>query len=57
MDENEKRRAQEEAVQRKTMSSADRSRFWAGLNTFLATAARREHERGASEQDGHDDRS
>ena len=51
MNESEKRRAQAEALRTRSLSSADRARFWAGLNTYLAVAARRENERAASEQE------
>jgi hypothetical protein len=42
MNENEKAAARSEALETTAHSTADRSRFWAGLNLFLAASARRE---------------
>lgn len=49
MNEQENVRARAEA-QKSTMSSADRARFWAGLNRYLAAEAVHEHQ--ASEREG-----
>jgi hypothetical protein len=51
MDDLEKARAQAEARQaeERRMTSADRARFWAGLNRYLGAEAVREHH--ASERD------
>lgn len=59
----ERLRAQHEAADAaaKTPSSADRARFWAGMNRYLGTEARhahrvaeREREREAGHEDGHE---
>lgn len=49
MDDNEKGRAQAEALRSTATSSTDRARFWAGLNTFLAAQAQHEHEQEEDE--------
>lgn len=50
MDMQENARARAEA-QKSTMSGADRARFWAGLNRYLAAEAVREHEASERERE------
>ena len=56
----ESERAHREALSSRASTSADRARFWAGLNRYLRTEAEEEHrhaqedseeDRGAAEDD------
>jgi hypothetical protein len=54
MNENEKRRAQAEALRSTQSSGADRTGFWAGLIKYLGAAAQHEHK--AAQADERDQR-